>query len=100
MTHSFRVHYFHLIWSTKNRTPWIEGEMQERLYPYLGGIIKNHKGKLIEIGGMPGHIHIPRAPVQGYRPSLTHGAFILSIATAMIYNFNIFSQVNNDCTIH
>ena len=58
MTHSYRVHYFHLIWSTKNRTPWIEGEMQERLYPYLGGIIKNHKGKLIEIGGMPDHIHM------------------------------------------
>ena len=58
MTHSYRVHYFHLIWSTKNRTPWIEGEMQERLYSYLGGIIKNHKGKLIEIGGMPDHIHM------------------------------------------
>ena len=58
MTHSYRVHFFHLIWSTKNRTPWIEGEMQKRLYPYLGGIIKNHKGKLIEIGGMHDHIHM------------------------------------------
>ena len=58
MTHSYRVHYFHLIWSTKNRTPWIDKEMQERLYPYLGGITKNHKGKLIEVGGMPDHIHM------------------------------------------
>ena len=60
MTHSYRVHYFHLIWSTKNRTPWIDEEMQERLYPYLGGITKNHKGKLIEVGGMPDHIHFKR----------------------------------------
>jgi REP-associated tyrosine transposase len=58
MTHSFRVHYFHLIWSTKNRIPWIDREMQTRLYSYLGGIIRNHKGKLIEIGGMPDHIHM------------------------------------------
>lgn len=32
--------------------------MQERLYLYLGGIIKNHKAKLIEIGGMPDHVHM------------------------------------------
>lgn len=58
MTHSYRVHYFHLIWSTKNRTPWITEEVQQRLYDYLGGIITNHKGKLIEIGGMPDHVHM------------------------------------------
>lgn len=58
MTHSYRVHYFHLVWSTKNRVPWISPEVQKRLYPYLIGIIRNHKGKLIEIGGMPDHIHM------------------------------------------
>lgn len=30
--------------------------MQSRLYPYLGAIIKNHSGKLLEIGGMPDHV--------------------------------------------
>jgi len=58
MTHSYRIHFFHLIWSTKNRTPWIDKELQDRLYPYLGGIIKSHKGRLLEIGGMPDHIHL------------------------------------------
>ena len=47
-----------MIWSTKNRTPWIDKELQNRLYPYLGGIIKSHKGRLLEIGGMPDHIHL------------------------------------------
>jgi putative transposase len=28
------------------------------LYPYLGGIIKSHKGRLLEIEGMPDHIHL------------------------------------------
>lgn len=58
MTHSYRVHYFHIVWSTKKRVPWINPELQKRLYSYLIGIIRNHKGKLIEIGGMPDHVHM------------------------------------------
>jgi len=58
MTHSYRIHFFHLIWSTKNRSPWIEKSIQPRLYSYLGGIIKGYKGTLLEIGGMPDHIHM------------------------------------------
>jgi REP element-mobilizing transposase RayT len=33
-------------------------EIQSSLYPYIGGIIRNYKGTLLEIGGMPDHIHI------------------------------------------
>ena len=58
MTHSYRIHFFHLVWSTRNRTPWIDKDVEDRLYPYLGGIIKSHKGRLLEIGGMPDHIHL------------------------------------------
>lgn len=58
MAHSFRAHYFHLIWSTKNREPLISEEIQAALYIYIGGIIKNHNGKLLEIGGMPDHVHL------------------------------------------
>ena len=58
MTHSYRQHYFHLIWSTKDRSPYINSEVQMRLYSYLGAIIKNHSGKLLEVGGMPDHIHL------------------------------------------
>ncbi len=58
MTHSFRVHLFHLIWSTKKRQKWISEEIQPRLYAYLGGIVRNHGGHLLEIGGMPDHVHL------------------------------------------
>jgi putative transposase len=58
MTHSYRVHYFHFIWSTKQRRPLISQDIQSRLYSYLGAIIKNHSGKLHEIGGMLDHIHL------------------------------------------
>lgn len=58
MTHSYRLHYFHIIWSTKQRIPLINPEIQPRLYQYLGAITKNHSGKLLEIGGMPAHVHL------------------------------------------
>jgi REP-associated tyrosine transposase len=58
MTHSYRIHFFHIIWSTKNRSPWIDKEVQSRLYPYLGGIVRKHEGKLLEIGGIADHVHL------------------------------------------
>ena len=58
MTHSYRLYYFHLIWSTKQRIPNISPEVQSRLYPYLGAITRNHSGKLLEIGGMSDHVHL------------------------------------------
>ena len=58
MAHSFRAHYFHLVWSTKNREPLINKEIQSLLYAYIGGVIKNHDGKLLEAGGMLEHVHL------------------------------------------
>jgi putative transposase len=58
MTHSYRMHFFHLIWSIKERRPLITAELQDRLYAYMGAIIREHSGKLLEIGGMPDHVHL------------------------------------------
>lgn len=58
MTHSYRVHFFHFIWSTKQRVPLISSDIQLRLYQYMGAIVRNHSGKLLEIGGMPDHVHL------------------------------------------
>jgi putative transposase len=48
----------HFTWSTAGREPWIETEMREDLYSYIGGIMKNKKAKLISAGGMFDHIHL------------------------------------------
>ncbi len=58
MTHTFRVHHFHLVWSTKHRQNLIEKSFQKRLYDYMGGIIKENKGNLLEAGGIENHIHL------------------------------------------
>lgn len=58
MTHSLRSHYFHLIWSTKNRQPLIRKENQSTLYAYMGGVIQNYDGTLLEAGGTSDHVHL------------------------------------------
>ena len=47
----------HFVFSTKNRVPLLDTTIQERLFSYIGGIIRELGGKLIEINSMPEHIH-------------------------------------------
>ncbi|MBS0287158.1 MAG: IS200/IS605 family transposase [Proteobacteria bacterium] len=58
MTHSYRAHYFHIVWGTRNREKWITPEIQPDLYNYINGIIRNYKGALLKAGGMSDHIHL------------------------------------------
>jgi len=47
----------HFVFSTKNRVPLLDNITYERLFSYIGGIIRELDGKLIEINSMPEHIH-------------------------------------------
>lgn len=38
--------------------PWITPDIAERLYPYIGGIIRAEKGTLFSIGGTEDHVHL------------------------------------------
>jgi putative transposase len=48
----------HIVFSTKNRTPWITPDLRERLSPFIGGILRAEKGALYEIGGVADHVHL------------------------------------------
>ena len=48
----------HIVFSTKHREPWITPDIAERLYPYIGGIVRAEKGILHDIGGIEDHVHI------------------------------------------
>jgi putative transposase len=49
---------YHIIFSTKERRPFINPKLRVELHPSIGGIIRDLKGEPIEIGGVEGHIHI------------------------------------------
>ena len=48
----------HLVWSTKHRALSIRPEWQDRLYGYVGGIIRRLDGTLFVIGGIADHVHL------------------------------------------
>ncbi|OLD82367.1 MAG: transposase [Ignavibacteria bacterium 13_1_40CM_2_61_4] len=55
---SYISSYHHCVFSTKERRPMITPALQERLWPFLGGIARQNKMMAIQIGGVEDHVHI------------------------------------------
>jgi putative transposase len=55
--HSFTSCLVHCVFSTKERRRVITPELNERLWPYLGGIAREHKMKMLAVGGVEDHVH-------------------------------------------
>ena len=58
MPQSLVKNYVHIVFSTKNRHPFIHPSVAIELYSYLGGICNNLESYPIEIGGYTDHVHI------------------------------------------
>jgi REP-associated tyrosine transposase len=51
--------YVHIIFSTKDRTPFlVEADLRERTHGYLAGICRNQDSPALIIGGVEDHVHI------------------------------------------
>lgn len=50
--------HYHLVFSTKNREPWIDASWRPRLHEYLGGTLQGLGGFPEGIGGVADHVHI------------------------------------------
>ncbi len=55
--HSFTGCLMHCVLSTKERRRLITPELQGRLWPYLGGIAREHGMKMLAVGGVEDHVH-------------------------------------------
>ena len=58
MPQSLVKNYLHITFSTKNRSPFIDNEVKDELFNYLGGICKNMECNPVQVGGVEDHIHI------------------------------------------
>jgi putative transposase len=56
--HSFVSCLLHIVFSTKERGPFITPKLQGQLWPYFGGIARNNRMKLVKVGGVEDHVHI------------------------------------------
>jgi putative transposase len=50
--------HVHIIFSTKNREPYITPELMPRLHAYMGGVVREIGSVPVCIGGMPDHVHL------------------------------------------
>jgi REP element-mobilizing transposase RayT len=50
--------HYHLVFSTKNREPWLTDTHRARVHEYLGGILRTMNGVAHAVGGMEDHVHV------------------------------------------
>ncbi len=48
----------HAVFSTKHRKALIVPDMRDRLYAYMGGLVRSNKCVLYDIGGVEDHVHM------------------------------------------
>jgi putative transposase len=58
MSHSFTNLLYHMVFSTKDRGPWIKDDLKDRLWPYLGGVFRGLDGIALCVGGTADHTHL------------------------------------------
>ena len=57
MSHSYVSNLVHYIFSTKEGFPFIDEELEIRLWPYMGGIARENGMRALAIGGTTDHVH-------------------------------------------
>lgn len=57
MANTYSHCYNHFVFSTKNRVGYIDPNIENRVWAYIGGIARKHKLTALQVGGVDDHIH-------------------------------------------
>jgi putative transposase len=52
---------YHIVFSTKDREPWIAPEIEGRVWGYLATVARQHAMTVHKVGGLDDHIHLVAA---------------------------------------
>jgi len=58
MANTYTQIYIHYIFAVQNRLSLIQSKWKDDLHKYMTGIIEQQGNKLLQIGGMPDHVHV------------------------------------------
>jgi len=58
MANTYTCLHYHIVFSTKNRHPWIHADIEQRVWEYTGGIARQNDMKALQIGGIEDHLHV------------------------------------------
>jgi putative transposase len=48
----------HIVFSTKNREPWLDSDVRPRMLAYLATICRDLDAELVHVGGVADHVHV------------------------------------------
>ncbi|MCF7800041.1 IS200/IS605 family transposase [Candidatus Babeliales bacterium] len=85
--HTYNMAFFHIVWSTKNREPYLNDNIRQRVHKYICGIAKRKNLCLICVGGINDHVHI-------LLKINTHEIFLSDIARVLKTNSSKFIRDN------
>ena len=57
MANTYTSLHYHVVFSTKNRYPWLTLEIEQRVWSFIGGVAREHKMTALQVGGIEDHIH-------------------------------------------
>ena len=58
MAQSLSKFLLHIIFSTKNREPWLDSNVRPRMHAYLATICRDAGADFVRVGGVSDHVHI------------------------------------------
>lgn len=76
--------YYHLVWATKKREPFITDDFESRLHDYLVQKAKKISVRVSAINGMPEHIHL----IASIPPKLSVSEVVKTLKGASSHDFN------------
>jgi putative transposase len=48
----------HIVFSTRNREPWLDSDVRPRMHAYLATICRDLGAEFVKVGGVADHVHI------------------------------------------
>ena len=57
MANTYSNLFYHIVFSTKGRTDFINHDIEDRVWAYIGGIARKQEMTALQIGGIENHIH-------------------------------------------
>lgn len=58
MSHTYTSIFLHIVFSTKDRRPYLDCDLSDRLKSYLGGLSRHLGAVALEINGAEDHLHL------------------------------------------
>lgn len=76
--------YYHLVWVTRERQPYITNELEPALYGFIVGKVESLGGKVKAIGGIENHIHL----ITSIPPNFSVADFVKRIKGSSSHHLN------------